>query len=163
MKQPKKAKTTLSLTPPNENPEPKSKMFFFSVQTRRLLEPFEYSYSSLASSSGELSRVIASYSSRQWETHAFSDFGGKMGFLGFWFQTCQKVKQGLYRRGRSSSFQKKFEPKFWPISLAFRARQSWSKNQKHPILRASPRRIPHPNKKNFFQQNQEDLSYPQRV
>ena len=30
----------------------------------------------------ELSRVIPSYSSRQWETHAFSDFGGKMGFLG---------------------------------------------------------------------------------
>ena len=33
-----------------------------------------------ASSGGELARVIAS---RQWETHAFSDFsefGGKMGF-----------------------------------------------------------------------------------
>jgi len=28
MKQPKKAKTTLLLTPPTENPEPKSKMFF---------------------------------------------------------------------------------------------------------------------------------------
>jgi len=36
MKQLKKAKTTLFLTPPTENPEPKSKMFFFSVPTRRL-------------------------------------------------------------------------------------------------------------------------------
>jgi len=52
------------------------------VQTRRLQESFEGSYSSLAYSSGELSRVIASYCSRQWETHAFSDFWGKMGFLG---------------------------------------------------------------------------------
>ena len=57
-------------------------MFFFSVQTRRLHESFEGSYSSLASFSGELSRVIASYRSRQWETHAFSEFGGKMFFLG---------------------------------------------------------------------------------
>jgi len=80
MKQPKKAKTTLFLTPPTENPESKSKMFVFSVQTRRLHESFEGSYSSLASFSGDLSRVIASYSSRQWETHAFSDFGGKMLF-----------------------------------------------------------------------------------
>ena len=81
MKQPKKAKTTLFLTPPTENPESKSKMFVFSVQTRRLHESFEGSYSSLASFSGDLSRVIASYSSRQWETHAFSVFGGKMFFL----------------------------------------------------------------------------------
>jgi len=50
------------------------------VQTRRLHEFFEGSYSSLASSSGKLSRIIASYCSRQWETHAFSDFGGKMFF-----------------------------------------------------------------------------------
>jgi len=55
-------------------------MFFFSVQTRRLHESFEGSYSSLASSSGELWRVIVSYCSRQWETHAFSEFGGKMFF-----------------------------------------------------------------------------------
>ena len=75
-------KSTLFLTPPTENPEPKSKMYFFSVQIRRLHEPFEGSYSSLASSRGELSRVIAMYSSRQWETHALSDFGGKMGFFG---------------------------------------------------------------------------------
>jgi len=52
------------------------------VQTRRLQESFEGSYSSLAYSSGELSRVIPSYCSRQWETHAFSDFGSKLGFWG---------------------------------------------------------------------------------
>jgi len=66
IKQPKKNKPTLFLTPPTENPFPKSKMFLFSVQTRRLQESFEGSYSSLAYSSGELSRIIASYSSCQW-------------------------------------------------------------------------------------------------
>jgi len=60
MKQPKKAKPTLFLTPPTENPVPTSKMFFFSGQTRRLQESFKGSYSSLAYSNGELSRVIAS-------------------------------------------------------------------------------------------------------
>jgi len=50
------------------------------VQTRRLHESFEGSYSSLASSSGDISRVIASYSSRQWETPAFSDFEVNWGF-----------------------------------------------------------------------------------
>jgi len=50
------------------------------VQTRRLQESFKGSYSSLAYSSGELSRVIVSYSSRQWETHAFSNFGVKWGY-----------------------------------------------------------------------------------
>ena len=33
------------------------------------------------------------------------------------------VKQGLYRRGRSSSFHEKFEPKFWHSGLASRVRQ----------------------------------------
>jgi len=32
MKQLKKAKPTLFLTPPTENPEPKSKMFFFQCE-----------------------------------------------------------------------------------------------------------------------------------
>ena len=87
MKQPKKAKPTLFLTPPTEHPEPKSEMFFFSVQTRRLQESLEGSYSSLASFSGELSRVIARYCSRQWETHAFSDSWGKMAFWGHNFSS----------------------------------------------------------------------------
>jgi len=59
----------------------------FSVQTRRLQESFECSNSSLAMSSGELSRVIASYGSRQSATHTFSDFGVKMGFLGHNFNS----------------------------------------------------------------------------
>ena len=57
------------------------------MQTRRLQESFEGSYRSLAHSSGELSRVTASYSSCQWETHAFSDFGGKMFFWGHYFSS----------------------------------------------------------------------------
>ena len=36
------------------------------------------------------------------------------------------------------------------MELASRARQSWSKKQKHPALRAHPRRTPHPNQKIVF-------------
>ena len=82
MKQPKKAKTTLFLTPPTENPEPMSKMFFFSVQTKRLHESFEGLYSSLASSRAGLSRATVDASERLMHFLQFSDFGGKMGFLG---------------------------------------------------------------------------------
>jgi len=57
--------------------------------------------------------------------------------------------RALFRRGKPSSFQKKFEPKFWPIGLASRSRQSWSKNNT-PTFRAPPRRTPHPNQKFFF-------------
>jgi len=45
------------------------------VQTRRLHESFEGSYSSLASSSGELSRVIASYCNCQWDSCTFWFWG----------------------------------------------------------------------------------------
>jgi len=67
-------------------------MFFFSVQTRRLHESFEGSYSSLASSSGVLSGLIAIYCSCQWETHALSEFGGKMGFLGHNFGSRHAIR-----------------------------------------------------------------------
>ena len=121
------------------------------LQTRRLQESFEGSNSSLAYFSGELSRVIASYSSRQWETHAFSDVGGKMLFWPITLVADMlKACQGLYRRGRSSSFQKKFEPKFWPIGLAFRARQSWSNIQKQPQVASPSQANPSPKLKIFF-------------
>jgi len=55
-------------------------MFFFSAN-QKTSESFEGSNSSLAYSSGELSWVIASYGSRQWATHGFSDLGVKC-FLG---------------------------------------------------------------------------------
>jgi len=117
MKQPKKNKTTLFLTPPTENPEPKSKMFFFSVQTRRLHESFEGSYSSLASSGGELSRVIARYSSRQWETQAFSDFGGRMGFLGhnFGYRHARRSSKGSIDAGDHLVSKKSLSQDFGPL------------------------------------------------
>jgi len=105
------------------------------VQTRRLQESFEDSYSSLAYSSRELSRVIASYCSRQCETLIL---GVKWGF---WAMTLvPDMLEGQARAlstRRLSSFQKKFQPKFWPIGLASRARQSWSKKRKHTHF-ASP-------------------------
>jgi len=52
------------------------------VQTRTLHESFKGSYSSLACSRGEVSRVIASRTSRQWETHAVFGFLWATGFLG---------------------------------------------------------------------------------
>jgi len=151
MKQLKKAKTTLFLTPPTENPEPKSKMFIFSVQTRRLHESFEGLYSSLASSSGKLSRVIASYSSRQWETHAFSDFGGKMFFFSHNFgcrHARRSSKDSINVRDHlvsNKNLSQNFAPLDWrpgPVKVG-------QKNENVPTLRASPRRTPHPNKKMF--------------
>ena len=55
-------------------------MFFFSVQTRRLHESFEGSYSSLASSGAELSRATVAASERLMHFLQFSDFGAKWGF-----------------------------------------------------------------------------------
>ena len=84
------------------------------MQTRRLQEWFEGSYSSLAYSSGELSRVIVSYCSRQWETHAFSDFGGKMFFLGHNFgsrHTRRSSKSSIDAENYQVS-KKSFSPNF---------------------------------------------------
>jgi len=50
------------------------------VQTKRLHESLEGSYSSLASSSAELSRVIVATSRRLMHFLQFSDFGAKWGF-----------------------------------------------------------------------------------
>ena len=140
MEQPKKAKTSLFLTPPTENPEPKSKMFFFSVQTGRLRESFEGSYSSLASSSGELSRVISSYSSRQWETHAFSDFGGKMGFLGhiFGFRHVKRSSKGFIDAGDHLVSKKSLSQNFGQFDWRPGLVKVGQKNKNTPTLRASP-------------------------
>jgi len=112
------------------------------VQTGRPRESFEGSYSS---------RVIASYSSHQWETHAFSDFGGKWGF---WAMTL--VPNMLEGQARALStreiiqFQKKFETKFWLIGLASRALQSWSKKRKHPHFASPCQANPSPKSKKCF-------------
>jgi len=140
MKQLKKAKTTLFLTPPTENPEPECKMFSFSLQTRRFQESFEGSYSSLASSSGELSRVIASYCNRQWETHAFSGFGGKMEFLGhnFGSRHARESRKGSIDAGDylvpKQSLNQNFGPLDWrpgPVKVG-------QKNKTPPLCELLP-------------------------
>jgi len=87
------------------------------VQTRRLHEPFEGSYSSLASSRGELSRVIAMYSSRQWETHALSDFGGKMGVFGhnFGYRHARRSSKGSIDAGDHLASKKSSSQNFGPL------------------------------------------------
>jgi len=79
MKQPKKAKPTLFLTPPTENPVPKSKIFFFQCKLEDF-KSFEGSHSSLAYSSGEyrgLSRSTVAVSDRLMH---FLVLGVKWGF-----------------------------------------------------------------------------------
>ena len=151
MKQPKKAKTTLFLTPPTENPEPKSKMFFFSVQTRRLHESFEGSYSSLASSSAELSRATVDASERLMHFLQFSDFAGKMGFLdhNFGSRHARRSSKGSINVGdhlvskNSSSQNGPWDWRPGPVKVG-------QKTESAPTLLASPRRTPHPNQKIFF-------------
>jgi len=127
-------------------------MFFFSVQTRRLHESFEGSYSSLASSRAEVSRVVARYCSRQWERHAFSEFGGKIFFGGhnFGSRHARRSSKGSIDAGdhlvsKNSSYQN-FGPLDWrpgPVKVC-------QKNKNTPTLRARLRRTPHPNQKSFF-------------
>ena len=127
-------------------------MFFFSVQTRKLHESFEGSYSSLSSSSGKLSQVIASYRSRQWETHAFSDFWCKMGLLdhNFGYRHARRSRKGSLDAGDQLVSNKSFRQNFGPLDWRPGPFKVGQKNKNTPNLRASPRRTPHPNQKNFF-------------
>jgi len=110
-------------------------MFFFSVQTRRLQESFEGSYSSLAYSSGVLSRVIASYCSRQWETHAFSDFGGKMGFWGdnFGSRHARRSSKGSIDAEDYLFSTKRFSQNFGPLDWRPRLIKIGQKNENTPL------------------------------
>jgi len=122
------------------------------VQTTRLHESFEASYSSLSPSGGALLRVIASYCSREWETHAFFDFWGKMGFWGqnFGSRHARRSSKSSIDAGdhlvSKNSLSQNFGPWDWrpgPIKAG-------PKIENTPTLRASPRRTPHLNQKNFF-------------
>jgi len=120
------------------------------VQTRRLHESLKCSYSSLASSGGELSRVIASH---QWETHAFpdfSEFGGKMGCLGHNLVSrhARRSSKGSIDAG-DHLVSKKMSQNFGPLDWRPGPVKVGQKTQITPTLRASPRRTPHPNQKFF--------------
>jgi len=122
------------------------------VQTRRFQESFEDSYSSLAYSSGELSRVIASYSSCQWETHAFSDFGGKMFFLGhnFGSRHARSSIKGSIDAGDYLVSKKSLSQHFGPLDWHPGPIKVGQKTKNTPTFWAPPRRTPHPNQKKFF-------------
>ena len=151
MKQPKKQNLHLFLTPPTENPVPKSKMFFFSVQTRTLQETFVGTYSSLAYSSGELPRVIANYSGRQWETHAFSDLGVKM-FLGHKFGSrhARRSNKGFIDAGDYPVFKKGLNQNFGPLDWRPGPLQIWSKKQTHLHFLRPSQANPSPKSKSKF-------------
>jgi len=122
------------------------------VQTRRLHESFEGSYSSLASTSAELSRAAVDASGRLMHFLQFSDFGGKMGFVGhnFGSRHARRSSKGSINVGdhlvSKNSFRQNFGSWDWrrgPVKVG-------QKNESAPTLRASPRRTPYPNQKSFF-------------
>ena len=93
--------------------------------------------------------------SRQWETHAFSDFSefeGKMGFLGhnFGSRHARRSSKGSIDAGdrvvSKNSLRQNFGPWDWrpgPVKIG-------QKTENTPILRAPPNRTPHPNQNFFF-------------
>jgi len=126
-------------------------MFFFQCKLEDF-KSFEGSYSSLAYSSGELSRVIASYCCHQWDTHAFSDFGGEMGFLGhnFGSRYARRSSKGSIDAGDQLVSKKSFSQNVCPLDWRPGPVNFDQTNENTPTLRARPRRTPHPNQKMFF-------------
>ena len=122
------------------------------MQTRRLHECFEASYSSLSPSGVALLRVIASYCSREWETHAFFDFWGKMGFLGqnFGSRHARRSSKGSIDAGDHLVSKHSLSQNFGPWDCRPGPVKVGQITESAPTLRASPRRTPHPNQKNFF-------------
>ena len=121
------------------------------MQTRRLHESFEGSYSSLPSSSGELSQFIVVASGRLMHFLQFSDFGAKRGFLGhnFGSRHARRSSKGSIDAEdlvSKTSLSQNFGPWDWRPGRV----KVGQKTENTRTLRASPRRIPHPNQKMFF-------------
>ena len=121
------------------------------MQTRRPHESFKGSNSSLASSSGELSQVIASYCSRQWETHAFSYFGGKMGFLGhnFGYRHARRSSKGSIDMGDHLVSKKSLSQNFCPLDWHPEPVKVGQKTQ-YPHFASLSQANPSPKSKYFF-------------
>jgi len=121
------------------------------VQTRRLHESFEGSYSSLASFSAELSRATVAASGRLMHFLQFSDFGAKC-FLGhnFGSRHARRSSKGSIDAGdrvvSNNSLRQNFGPWDWRPGLV----KVGQKTENTPTLRAHLRRTPHPNQKCFF-------------
>jgi len=122
------------------------------VPTRRLHESFVGSYSSLAPSGGDLSPVIGS---RQWETHAFSvfsEFGGKMGFLGHHFGSrhARRSSKGSIDAGDNLVFKTSLIQNFGPLDWRPGPIKIGQKTQKTPLCEPLPVEPLTQNKKSFF-------------
>jgi len=122
------------------------------VQTRRLHESFEGSDSSLASFSAELSQATVSASGKLMHFLQFSDFGGKMGFLGhnFGSKHARKSSKGSMYVGDHLVFKNSLSQNFGSWDWRPGPVKVGQKIKNAPILRTSPRRTPHPNQKSFF-------------
>ena len=122
------------------------------MQTRRLHESFEGSDSSLASFSAELSQATVSASGKLMHFLQFSDFGGKMGFLGLNFGSkhARKSSKGSIYAGDHLVFKNSLSQNFGSWDWRPGPVKVGQKIKNAPILRTSPRRTPHPNQKSFF-------------
>jgi len=87
----------------------------------------------------------------------FSDFGSKMGFLGYNFGSrhARRSSKDSINAGDHLVFKNSLSQIFglwdWrpgPVKIG-------QKTESAPTLRVSPRRTPHPNQKIFFKYNQE--------
>jgi len=122
------------------------------VQTRRLHESFEGSYSSLASSSAEVSWATVDASGRLMHFLQFSDFGGKMGCLGhnFGSRHARRSSKGSINAGDHLVFKNSLRQNFGPWDWRPGPVKIGQKTESAPTLLASPRRTPHPNQNIFF-------------
>ena len=122
------------------------------MQTRRLHESFEGSYSSLASSSAELSQATVAADGRLMHFLQFPDFGGKMGFLGNNFGSRHAIRssKGSINAGDHVVFKNSLSQNFGPWDWRPRLVKVGQKTENTPTLRASPRRTPYPNQIFFF-------------
>ena len=120
------------------------------MQTR-LHESFEGSYGSLASSSAELSRATADASGRLMHFCNFLIFGVKWGF---WAITgsrhARRSSKGSINAGDHLVFKNSLSQNFGPWDWRPGPVKGGQKTESAPNSRASPRRTPHPNQKNFF-------------
>ena len=91
----------------------------------------------------------------QWESYAFSDFsefGGKMGFLGhnFGSRHARRSNKGSIDAGDHLVSKTSLSQNFVPLDWRPGSVKVGQNPQNTPTLRASPRRTPHPNQNFFF-------------
>ena len=110
-------------------------MFFFQCKLEDFMSLLRASYSSLASSSAELSQATVDASGRLMHFLQFSDFGGKMGFLGhnFGYRHARRSSKGSIVAGHYLVSQK-ITAKISAYWIGVQGPSKWVKKTKTPPL-----------------------------